>query len=117
MSLEEHHTGWPKLDVDFLHVLGGCRALRFLIGAPQYSFRDIEGRAVLVNIHQLGSEVRIGRGCRDVQDERYRPGRLHILVQGWGCLHQHILPGLNVVLTGYACVSADHGSATRWLRM
>jgi hypothetical protein len=66
MSLEEHHAGWPKLDMDFIYLLG-C-VLCFLIGAPQYPFRDIEGGAVLVNIDQLGSEVCIRSGCRDVQD-------------------------------------------------
>ena len=89
-----------------------------MIGAPQYPFRDIEGGAVRVNIHQLGSEICIGRGCRDVQDQRYGPGHLHILIQGRGCVHQHVPPGLNVVLTHDACGFADHGSASRrhWMQ-
>src|ERR1700744_5646647 len=42
-----------------------------VMGAPPYPFIDVESGVVLVDIHQLGSEAYIRRGCRDVQDQGY----------------------------------------------
>ena len=71
-----------------------------------------------MNIHQLGGEVCIGRRCRDLQDQRNRPGHLHILIEGWGCVHQHITSALDVILMCDASRWANHGSARRghWVR-
>src|SRR5258708_18889992 len=118
MSLEEHDASWQKVEMNFIYLFGGRWALYFFIGAPQYPFRDVEGGAVLVNIHQLGSEVCIRRGCRDVQDQRYGSGHLHILIQGWGCVHKHITSALDLILTGDASGWPDHRSASRghWMQ-
>jgi hypothetical protein len=59
MPFEEHHTGWPKLDLNFLHSFRACGALSILISAPQYTFRDIKSRAIRVDIDQFGGEVGI----------------------------------------------------------
>lgn len=60
MSFEKQHAGRPEIDMDFSsRVRFNCAVCREIL-TTENPIRDVIGRSIRMNVHQLAREIRIG---------------------------------------------------------
>src|SRR5215813_13062209 len=97
----EDIAGGPQVDrvairLAWLHQAWGGSGVA--VAGADDAIGEVTGTAVLAHVHQLGREVGIGGRGGGPEGHSNGPGDLHVALQGWRRIHEHVVPSLDLPL-------------------
>ena len=87
MTGQEDIAGSPEIDGELInlsrvHELGFC--LGTSVARPENAVRQVLGKSIGPDVHQLGRKVGIHGRRAGIEFQRDRPGHLEIFFENWG---------------------------------